>query len=163
SDTDVDRYIIDGQLRQVLLSPRELDLNQLGDARGRWINPHFVYTHGYGVVMAESNQITPNGSPILFIRDAPPVITTPSLKLTRPAGVVGWDPDPYLVVGTDGRLVWVVDGYLTSDAHPYSREISMESIGSFNYIRNSVKATVDAYTGATHLYVFDPADPLIRA
>ncbi len=39
----------------------------------------------------------------------------------------------------------------------------MESIGTFNYIRNSVKATVDAYTGATHLYVFDPADPLIRA
>jgi uncharacterized membrane protein (UPF0182 family) len=248
SDTDVDRYIIDGQLRQVLLSPRELDLNQLGDARGRWINPHFVYTHGYGVVVAESNQITPNGLPVLFIRDAPPVITTPSLKLTRPeiyyseashepvfvrteqpefnypsgadnvhtrydgtggfpiasfplrlaaavaygdwnivltgqltgesrmmihrrvperlstlAGFVRWDPDPYLVVGTDGRLVWIVDGYLTSDAHPYSREISMESIGSFNYIRNSVKATVDAYTGATHLYVFDPADPLIRA
>jgi len=52
SDTDVDRYTIDGQLRQVLLSPRELDIRQLPDARTRWINPHFVYTHGYGMVMA---------------------------------------------------------------------------------------------------------------
>jgi hypothetical protein len=48
ADTDVDRYMIDGQLRQVLLTPRELDIQQLPDARTRWINPHFIYTHGYG-------------------------------------------------------------------------------------------------------------------
>ncbi|HZP03209.1 MAG TPA: UPF0182 family protein, partial [Terriglobia bacterium] len=47
ADTDVDRYMIDGQLRQVLLTPRELDIRQLPDARTRWINPHFIYTHGY--------------------------------------------------------------------------------------------------------------------
>ncbi len=52
SDTDVDRYTIDGQLRQVLLTPRELDINQLPAANTRWINPHFIYTHGYGLVMA---------------------------------------------------------------------------------------------------------------
>jgi uncharacterized membrane protein (UPF0182 family) len=84
SDTDVDRYIIDNQLRQVMLSPRELDIRQLADAQARWINPHFIYTHGYGMVMAEANRFTPDGLPVLFVQDAPPVVKTESLKLTRP-------------------------------------------------------------------------------
>jgi len=84
ADTDVDRYLIDGQLRQVLLTPRELDIQQLPDARTRWINPHFIYTHGYGLVMAEANRITADGLPLLFIEDAPAVVKTQSLKLTRP-------------------------------------------------------------------------------
>ena len=62
-----------------------------------------------------------------------------------------------------GRLVWIVDGYTTSDAHPYSRDTLIEGIGRFNYIRNSVKATVDAYDGNVNLYVFDPGDPLVGA
>ena len=65
SDTDVDRYMIDGQLRQVMLTPRELDIRQLPDARTNWINGHFIYTHGYGLVMAEANRITANGQPCL--------------------------------------------------------------------------------------------------
>ena len=69
---DVDRYTFNGELRQVLITARELDLTQLGDARTRWINPHFIYTHGYGVVMAEANHITANGLPVLLIKDAPP-------------------------------------------------------------------------------------------
>ena len=80
----MDRYTIDNQLRQVMLSPRELDLTQLGDARGTWINPHFIYTHGYGIVMAEANQVSPNGLPELIIKDAPPEVSAPGLKLTRP-------------------------------------------------------------------------------
>src|SRR2546422_5437268 len=47
--------------RSVLLSPRELDIRQLPDARTRWINPHFIYTHGYGLVLAPVSQITPDG------------------------------------------------------------------------------------------------------
>jgi uncharacterized protein len=247
-DTDVDRYIIDGQLRQVMVSPRELDFSQLGDAASLWTNPHLVYTHGYGIVMAEANKIAPNGLPVLFIKDAPPAITTKSLKLTRPqlyygetvnepvfvhtaqpefdypsgsdsvtfsyngtggfpissfflrlasavyygdwnilltsqftpdsrmmihrkiedrvstlAGFVSWDPDPYIVDSTDGKLYWIIDGYLTSDAHPYSRSVNVDGIGDINYIRNSVKAVVDAYNGTVHLYIFDPSDPMIRA
>ncbi|HEX4593472.1 MAG TPA: UPF0182 family protein, partial [Bryobacteraceae bacterium] len=81
SDTDVDRYTIEGEMRQVLISPRELDLTQLGD---RWINTHFIYTHGYGVVMAEANQVSPSGLPVLIIKDTPPEISVPDLKLTRP-------------------------------------------------------------------------------
>ena len=248
SDTDVDRYTIDGFLRQVLISPRELDLRQLGDARSRWINPHLIYTHGYGMVMAEANKITPDGLPVLFIKDAPPVVTTKSLQFTKPeiyfsevthepvfvdtrqqefnyptgsqqpvsttykgtggfdlsfltriaatisygdpnilitsyltgksrimihrtirerlatlAGFIDWDQDPYLVVNEAGRLVWIVDGYLTSDAHPYSRSVGLPDGQSANYLRNSVKATIDAYSGETNLYVFDPNDLLVQA
>ena len=57
----------------------------------------------------------------------------------------------------------MVDGYTTSDAHPYARAMEMPNGEPFNYIRNSVKATVDAYDGTTHFYVFDPSDPLIQA
>jgi uncharacterized membrane protein (UPF0182 family) len=247
-DTDVDRYTIDGKLRQVLLTPRELDIQQIGEAQKRWINPHFVYTHGYGIVMAEANRITTDGLPQLFIENAPPVVHTTSLKLTVPelyyseiahepvfvdtdqpefnypsgsqnvhvrysgkggfpissfflriaaaltysdpnilltsnltsgsrmmihrqimnrvstlAGFLSWDADPYLVVTNEGHLVWTVDGYMASAQHPYSAELSTEALGQFNYIRNSVKATVDAYTGETHLYIFDSGDPLIAA
>ena len=62
-----------------------------------------------------------------------------------------------------GRLVWMVDGYTTSDAHPYSRDVAFDNGTTFNYIRNSVKATVDAYDGDVHMYVFDDQDPLILA
>jgi hypothetical protein len=52
---------------------------------------------------------------------------------------------------------------MSTDSHPYSRQLDIQGIGSVNYIRNSVKATVDAYSGETHLYIFDPSDPLIQA
>lgn len=247
-DTDVDRYTIDGQTRQVLVAPRELDIRQIGEARNRWINPHLIYTHGYGIVMAEANRITADGLPYLFIEDAPPVVHTKSLQLTKPeiyygevahepvfvdtrqqefnypsgsqepvsttyagiggfpvsplirlaaavnysdlnmlitgyltdhsrmmihraisdrlqtvAGFLTWDADPYMIVTKAGRLVWITDGYMTSDAHPYSRELELANGQSINYIRNSVKATIDAYTGETNLYVFDESDILIQA
>ena len=247
-DSDVDRYQIDGNLRQVLISARELQISQLGEAQNRWINTHLEYTHGYGIVMAEANRITSDGLPVLFIKDAPPVVTTPSLKLTRPeiyygevahepvfvdtnqaefnypsggetkhtrysgtggfsisspfmrlaaaldysdfntlvtgyltpqsrmmirraiqervstlAGFITWDTDPYLVLTNGGRLVWIIDGYMMSDAHPYSRLLETNAGADFNYIRNSVKATVDAYSGETEMYVFDPNDVLIQA
>jgi len=59
--------------------------------------------------------------------------------------------------------VWIVDGYTTSDAHPYSRPVDLGDMGEVNYIRNAVKATVDAYDGETHMYVFAPEDPIIGA
>ncbi len=245
-DTDVDRYIIDGQPREVLLSPRELDITQLPGTQSSWINPHFIYTHGYGLVLAEVAKITPEGQPVYLINDMPAAIKTPSLKLTRPelyygelqqdpvfvdtaqqefnypqgsdnafgryqgtggfpissflmraaaalhygdsnivltgyltdhsrmmihrrvrerlqvlAPYLRWDGDPYLVITPEGREVWMVDGYTTSDEYPFSREIP--AYDGINYIRNAVKATIDAYDGETHLYVFDPADPVIGA
>lgn len=245
-NTDVDRYIIDGDIRQVLVAPRELDIRQLGGASSRWINTHLIYTHGYGIVMAEANRITPDGLPLLLIKNAPPEISIPSLHFTKPeiyyseeahepvfvnttqpefnypsgsqsvyttyagsggipvsplnrlaaavsygdlntlitsnltgrsrmmihrpimdrlhtlAGFLTWDSDPYLVLTDSGRLVWIVDGYMTSSHHPYSRELSLGD-QQINYIRNSIKATIDAYSGETNMYVFAPNDVLIQA
>jgi uncharacterized membrane protein (UPF0182 family) len=82
-------------------------------------------------------------------------------RLETLAPYLRWDEDPYLVITPEGREVWIADAYSLSDAYPSSREIP--AYGGINYIRNSVKATVDAYDGETHLYVFDPSDPIVGA
>ena len=67
------------------------------------------------------------------------------------------------MITDDGRLVWMVDGYTTSLSHPYSATLPVAGVDEgANYIRNAVKATVDAYTGKISLYVFDPSDPIIQ-
>ncbi len=247
-DTDVDRYTIGGNYRQVLLAPRELDIRQVSEAHTSWINSHFIYTHGYGLVLAEVSKIRPDGLPVFLIQNMPPEVTAAGLKLSRPelyygeivhepifvdtrqpefnypsgadnvhsvysgkggfpiasfpmriaaavqqgdfnilltnyfsdksrmlirrnvrerlqnlAAFLEWDTDPYLVIAADGRLVWMVDAYTVSDAHPYSRSLDIPAIGSVNYMRNAVKATVDAYDGTTTLYIFAPGDPIIQA
>ena len=77
-------------------------------------------------------------------------------RVRQAAPFVRFDLDPYLVVTDDGRLVWMVDGYTTTDRYPYAQPVR-----GFNYIRNSVKATVDAYHGTVTYYVADPADPVV--
>jgi uncharacterized membrane protein (UPF0182 family) len=72
------------------------------------------------------------------------------------------DPDPYVVVADDGRIYWMMDAFSTSNSYPYARRYRVGS-DAINYIRNSVKVVIDAYTGATTLYVFDPQDPVIAA
>ncbi len=72
------------------------------------------------------------------------------------------DPDPYIVVGEDGRLYWLMDAYTTSDGYPYARRYLLGN-EVINYIRNSVKILIDAYTGQTTFYVFDAHDPIIAA
>jgi uncharacterized membrane protein (UPF0182 family) len=68
-----------------------------------------------------------------------------------------------MVINDAGHLVWIIDGYTTSEAHPYSRAVDVPGFPSLNYIRNAVKATIDAYDGETHFYVFAPDDPIIDA
>ena len=71
---------------------------------------------------------------------------------------------PYLVITDDGQLVWMADGYTTSLSHPYSATLPVAGLDDgANYMRNAVKATVDAYTGKVTFYVFDPTDPIIQA
>jgi hypothetical protein len=72
------------------------------------------------------------------------------------------DPDPYVVVGEDGRLYWLMDAFTTSDGYPYARRYTVGN-DRINYIRNSVKILIDAYTGETTFYVFDTHDPVIAA
>jgi hypothetical protein len=78
------------------------------------------------------------------------------------APFLSFDQDPYMVVGEDGRLTWVMDAFTSSDSYPYSTHnaLGRESI---NYMRNSVKAVVDAYDGTTTFYVFDDQDPILGA
>ncbi|MEN8114121.1 MAG: UPF0182 family protein, partial [Actinomycetota bacterium] len=90
-------------------------------------------------------------------------------RIARLAPFLHGDADPYIVVA-DGRLKWVMDLYTITDRYPYSAPASTARLnaapglpGGFNYIRNSVKAVVDAYDGTVDLYVIDPDDPVIRA
>jgi len=73
-----------------------------------------------------------------------------------------FDQDPYIVLGDDGRLSWVLDAFTQSDTYPYSTHYFVDG-QSINYMRNSVKAVVDAYDGTTTLYVFDNQDPILAA
>jgi len=70
-----------------------------------------------------------------------------------------FDRDPYMVVTDDGRLVWMLDGYTTTTRYPYSDPVP----GVGNYVRNSVKVTIDAYHGAVRFYLADATDPIVRA
>ena len=275
-DVDIDRYNVDGELRQVLLSPRELDVSRLGGqsqsgnraVRTRspsWIQSHLQYTHGYGLVMSPSNVVTREGQPELWIKDFPPVVhkglppvkqpgiyygemtddyvivnsaikeidypeaqdfattrykgkggvrlgtglrkmliasqfdtwkmlisteVTPDSRVLfnrqilsaarRLAPFLEYDNDPYMVVGDDGRLYWMIDAYTTSSRFPYSQRFNRDYFSrvsgsgrarglrtmarrQINYIRNSVKVIVDAYDGTIKMYNFDKQDPVITA
>jgi len=240
ADVDVDRYLINNELRQIMLSARELSYPHLPSRV--WINEHLTFTHGYGLVAGPVNRVTPEGLPDLFVKDIPPISTGGFPKITRPqiyygelsneyvivrtrsqeldypsgdqnvysrytgrggvpmnglrklafamrfgeikillsddltaesrlmmyrrvaervrqaAPFLRYDHDPYFVVTDDGRLVWIIDAYTTTDRYPYAQPER-----GLNYIRNSVKVTVDAFDGTMVFYVVDPADPLIRA
>ena len=85
-----------------------------------------------------------------------------SERINRVAPFLAYDSDPYIVVNDDGRLFWMIDAYTSSNRFPYSRHYSANG-KTVNYLRNSVKATIDAYSGAVNFYVFDDADPIIAA
>ena len=94
---DNDRYLINNEYRQVLLSPRELSYADL-PSKG-WINEHLVYTHGYGLTLGVVNQVTPEGLPALLIQDIPPVSKT-NLQVTQPEIYFGEIENDYIIVNT---------------------------------------------------------------
>jgi uncharacterized membrane protein (UPF0182 family) len=243
SAVDNDRYVINNELRQIMLSPRELASESLPNKN--WINERLTFTHGYGVAAGPVNQVTPEGLPVLFVKDLPPrwevqelavlrpeiyfgerlndyvvartrnkefdypkgddnVYTTyeggggvqisslvrrlffalrfSSLKLLLSSDVTGesrilyyrnireraakitpflsYDRDPYLVIA-DGKLYWIMDAYTSSGSYPYSQPLPQAG-ERINYIRNSVKAIIDAYDGSVSFYQVDPDDPIIN-
>ena len=245
SDADVDRYEIDGTLRQVLIAARELNRDDLPSQS--WLNRHIVYTHGYGAAVSPANDADNDGLPSYLLEEIPAtgeipldvpeiyfgenlegyslvdavedefnyersgqrnattrydgsggvemsswarraafalrfsdfnlVISgqiTPKTKVMylrsiqervqMAAPFLSFDQDPYPVI-VEGRIVWVLDGFTTSNWYPYSQSFSGSHglAGAFNYVRNSVKVTVDAYDGTTTFYVVDKEDPIIKA
>ena len=247
-DIDIDRYEVDGSVRQMMLAVRELNVDKLPESSRNWINEKLIYTHGYGVTMNPVNGFTPEGLPTLTLSNMPVQSTLPNINVTRPeiyfgeltttdvyvrtrqkefnypqgetnsltsyegtggiivggffrrllialdrgdlaklpfsddvnaesrllmrrtirdrietlAPFLTFDPDPYIVVGEDGRLSWIIDGFTTASSFPYARRyvLGRERV---NYMRNSVKVIVDAYDGTTTFYVFDREDPIIAA
>jgi len=83
-------------------------------------------------------------------------------RVSALAPFLTFDPDAYIVLGDDGRLSWIMDAYTVSDSYPYSTHYRLDN-NSINYMRNSVKAVIDAYDGTTTFYVFDAEDPIIAA
>ena len=83
-------------------------------------------------------------------------------RLATVAPFLTFDSDPYIVVTKEGRLMWLVDGFTTSASYPYARHYRLGN-QRLNYIRNSVKASVDAYDGTVTFYVFDDQDPIIAS
>src|SRR5882672_1486295 len=97
---DDDRYWIDGQYRQVLLSPRELNSGSLPTRT--FINERLTFTHGMGLTLGPVNQVTEEGLPVLFIKDLPPVSSV-SLRVTRPAIYFGELTDSWVFARTRQR------------------------------------------------------------
>lgn len=242
-DVDVDRYIIDGNYRQVMLSAREIDQAELPEEAKTWINQKLMYTHGYGLVVSPVTEVAEEGFPEFFVKDIPPRFST-DLKIERPEIYFGevtnnyvivntlqkefdypmgeqnvyttyegdngikvnsifrklifswvlkdykmmlssqvtndsqilmnrnivnrvkmitpylsYDSDPYIVINDDGKLYWMMDAYTFTNKYPYSEPFDSNRN---NYLRNSVKVTVDAYTGDMNFYIADEDDPIIK-
>ena len=109
-------------------------------------------------------------SKVIYIRN-------PRERVEKVAPFLTLDGDPYPAV-IDGKVTWILDGYTTSATYPYSQRVDLRAAASdstsdrgtvlqakqnINYIRNSVKATVDAYNGTVTLYSFDDNDPILKA
>ncbi len=96
---DLDRYRIRGHIRQVALSPRELDTTALPTSAQNWINLHLKYTHGYGLCLSPVNATTPEGLPLLWVKNIPPVSEV-DLEIRRPEIYFGEAPLPYVFTNT---------------------------------------------------------------
>jgi uncharacterized protein len=95
---DVDRYTLNGRPREVMLSAREMNVDQLPERT--WINEHVVYTHGYGVTMNTVNEFTPEGLPNLVLKNMPVESSAPEIKVTRPELYYGEESNSHVYVHT---------------------------------------------------------------
>jgi len=98
ASVDNDRYRIGGSLRQVMLSARELNSNNLPSRT--WVNERLTYTHGYGLTLGPVNQVTSEGLPVLFVRNIPPE-TIPDLKIVEPSIYFGERANDWVIVRTN--------------------------------------------------------------
>ena len=107
NDTDVDRYILDGEYTQTYLSVREIDETKINDT---WINRHIKYTHGYGAAVSRVDTITASGQPDVIVKDIPPQSEAEELKIDRPEIYFGESTNDYIIVGTNEEEFDYPDG-----------------------------------------------------
>ncbi|PSB10819.1 UPF0182 family protein [Pleurocapsa sp. CCALA 161] len=100
NDVDVDRYSLNGDYRQVMLSAREFDYTQVPSSAKTWVNQRLKYTHGYGLVMNPVNEVTADGLPVLFVKNIPPISQT-DLKIQEPRIYYGELTQDYVYTGMD--------------------------------------------------------------
>jgi uncharacterized membrane protein (UPF0182 family) len=129
NDVDVDRYTIDGDLVEIMLSAREIDPSGLPLSAQNWINDHLVYTHGYGVVASPVNMITSKGLPSLLIKDIPPV--TEKFNITKPEIYYGEITDEYVIVNTGTEEF----DYPSGDENQYTTYRAKSGVLLSSYIR----------------------------
>jgi len=130
---DDDRYWIDGKYRQVLLSPRELNVASLPTRT--FINEHLTFTHGMGLTLSPVNQVTTEGLPVLFIKDLPPASTV-SLKITRPQIYYGELANEYVFVHTRQREF----DHPSGDANVYASYQGTGGVRVGNLLRRGILA-----------------------
>jgi uncharacterized membrane protein (UPF0182 family) len=132
-DVDNDRYTLNGEYRQVMLSPRELSYRHLPSRI--WINEHLTYTHGYGVVVGPVNRISPEGLPEFFVKDIPPAaVGFP--RITRPAIYFGESSNDYVFVRTRSQEL----DYPSGDQNVYTRYEGRGGIAVASFLRKLVFA-----------------------
>ncbi|RMG55223.1 MAG: UPF0182 family protein [Acidobacteria bacterium] len=130
---DNDRYVIDGRFRQTMLSPRELS-SELLPSRS-WVNERLVFTHGYGVTLGPVNKVTPEGLPVLFIKDLPPVSSI-DLEIRRPQIYFGELSNDYVFVRTRQREF----DYPAGDNNVYTEYTGRGGIPIRSWFRRAVFA-----------------------
>ncbi len=131
---DDDRYWIDGQYRQVLLSPRELNSGSLPTRT--FINERLTFTHGMGLTLGPVNQVTPEGLPVLFIKNLPPVSNV-SLRVTRPEIYFGELTDSWVFARTHQREF----NYPSGDENIYTSYAGLGGVRVGSFLRRLVLAT----------------------
>jgi uncharacterized membrane protein (UPF0182 family) len=99
-DVDVDRYNLDGSIRQMMVAAREIDLQKLPESSRNWINEKLIYTHGYGITMNTANGFTPEGMPRFVVSDMPVQSSSKDVRVTRPELYFGQETNTDVYVKT---------------------------------------------------------------
>jgi uncharacterized membrane protein (UPF0182 family) len=160
-------YAVVGTSRDEIDFPAEGGLQQSRyDGSGGVSMSSFVRRAAFALRFGDINPLisnfVSNDSRILFHRD---ILT----RVENAAPFLSYDADPYPVI-IDGRIMWIIDAYTTTNEYPYSQEADTSRLEAesglrhgFNYVRNSVKVVIDAYHGSMRFYVIDPTDPIVMA
>jgi len=133
-DVDIDRYEVDGRTRQVLLSARELSLEDLPETSRNWANLHLQYTHGYGLVASLTNESTSAGQPSFLVKDVPGTVTegAESLAVDEPTIYFGeaFEPFDFSIVNTNQQEIdYPVEGGVERSQYSGTGGITLSGIG----------------------------------